>query len=406
MGVESSAILARWMFEPETRPCNLSDLVIITAQIGDEMRDTGEHMDTHILPLMRENNIRFVQVARSGPRESDGITILEDSNHPTRTFLEGDYKLSDELRSSGVLPAFGGVHRCSLKHKAQVIESWLTSNHFDNNLRHAFGYNADETKRAAKCVDATAKRVAFGFNSEEISRAERAAIYDTPARESFFPLIEWNWTRQDCLDYLFEKFGVKHWPKSACVQCPFNALKAEAIERHRQHPDQVADAMMLEFSSLAMNPRGQLYAKASLIQITLERGDENAAKEFQQRLEASQWSLYRIRRIYQAGKKNGVKTSEKKGTASRAVENLLSFTSRAEAEAQLDILATDLGGEMETAPSGIRYLYQERRGTSFPTREHYYTVAPACVKTKARYGIEWFDSLWNAPQGSLCFEAA
>jgi hypothetical protein len=34
--------------------------------------------------------------------------------------------------------------------------------------------------------------------------------------------------------------------KSACYFCPFNALKADAIERHKAHPEQVADALMLD----------------------------------------------------------------------------------------------------------------------------------------------------------------
>jgi hypothetical protein len=44
-------------------------------------------------------------------------------------------------------------------------------------------------------------------------------------------------------DYLREQFGVT-WKKSACVYCPFNRLTTEAIERHKAHPAQVADALM------------------------------------------------------------------------------------------------------------------------------------------------------------------
>ena len=56
--------------------------------------------------------------------------------------------------------------------------------------------------------------------------------YDTVFRQSFYPLVEWGWTRQDCIDYLRQKLGIT-WRKSACVQCPFNALKADALERNR-----------------------------------------------------------------------------------------------------------------------------------------------------------------------------
>jgi hypothetical protein len=58
------------------------------------------------------------------------------------------------------------------------------------------------------------------------------------------------------------------------VYCPFNPLRDDAIERHQDHPDQVADAMAMEHMSLALNPRGTLYKSRSLIQITLEAGNE------------------------------------------------------------------------------------------------------------------------------------
>jgi hypothetical protein len=59
MGVESSAILVRWIMSPEARPCPLDELIVVTAQVGDEYRDTGRDVETHILPLMRSNRIRY-----------------------------------------------------------------------------------------------------------------------------------------------------------------------------------------------------------------------------------------------------------------------------------------------------------------------------------------------------------
>ena len=98
MGVESSAILLRWIMIPATRPCPLQDLIVITSQVGDEYADTGRDVEAHILPLMRVHGIRYVQVARHGHFEAEGITVLDDSRSPARMFLEGDYKLSDELK--------------------------------------------------------------------------------------------------------------------------------------------------------------------------------------------------------------------------------------------------------------------------------------------------------------------
>ncbi len=189
-------------------------------------------------------------------------------------------------------------HRCSLKFKAFVLETWLRQ-HQTGSVRHAFGYNVAEPRRVAECQSATGRRIAFGFNREEQTRIERTVRYDSPARESFFPLVEWGWGREDCLAYLKAAFGIV-WQKSACVECPFNALKADALERQRRHPEQVADAMLLELLSLALNPRGTLYPKESLIQITLVSGDDSTAVAFQALLLGSQWSVYRVRRIYHA----------------------------------------------------------------------------------------------------------
>ncbi|HZY72040.1 MAG TPA: hypothetical protein VFE22_02915, partial [Edaphobacter sp.] len=128
---------------------------------------------------MREHGIRFVQVARHGHRETDGITVLDDSHAPTKVFLEGDYTLSHELRTQGTVPTFTGVHKCALKFKAFVIERWLATN-LGSSVQHAIGYNTEETSRIAKSEYAfeAAARVAFGFNAEETARVERAGEYD------------------------------------------------------------------------------------------------------------------------------------------------------------------------------------------------------------------------------------
>ncbi len=122
MGVESSAILIRWLQDPTVRPCPLEDLILITAQTGDEYEDTRGDVEAHILPRLRQNSVRYVQLARRGHLEAEGITVLSDTSQPEHLLIKGDYKLSDELRSAGTVPQFGGEHICSLKFKAWVIE--------------------------------------------------------------------------------------------------------------------------------------------------------------------------------------------------------------------------------------------------------------------------------------------
>jgi hypothetical protein len=89
MGADSTALLLRWIHQPHTRPCDLGDLLVITAMTGDEWPVTGRLVTGHILPRLREHGIRWVQAARTGPAQADGITILDDSRVPARVCLGG-----------------------------------------------------------------------------------------------------------------------------------------------------------------------------------------------------------------------------------------------------------------------------------------------------------------------------
>ena len=116
MGVESSALILKWMERESLRDFDLTaDLIVITAQVGDEYPDQKMLVERHILPRMRAHHIRYVQVARAGHLEADGIIVLDDTREPRNVYLDGSYKLSQELRAAGTVPQFAGEHRCSLK---------------------------------------------------------------------------------------------------------------------------------------------------------------------------------------------------------------------------------------------------------------------------------------------------
>lgn len=266
-----------------------------------------------------------------------------------------------------------------------MIEQWLEA-HLRGPARHAFGYNAEENGRIARSESATSERIAFGFNAEETDRIERSQEYNTQSRQAFYPLQDWGWNRQACTDFLASVFGII-WKRSACVYCPFNALGPEGLERHRLHPDQVGDAMAMEHISLALNPRGTLYKKRSLIEIASAEGNEPAILRYRDRIHSGPWSLYRVRRIYSA-----------RGRADRAVENLAAFENRECAEQSLQRRAAELGLVVERLRD-IAYVWRERRSeTLFPTREDFMTVAPMAVDDKARYGLTWFEQKWAALQ--------
>ena len=206
-------------------------------------------MENHILPRLREHDIRYVQVARGGHLEADGIIVLDDTFEPRTVYIEGYYKLSDELRAAGTVPQYGGEHRCSLKAKKFVVESWLKQELAGESYRHAFGYNVEEQKRIEKSELAFAEqepvRVAFGFNADENDRIARAREYDTPLRVGWYPLAEeLRWNREDCSRYLKELTG-ETFVRSYCVYCPFARPTEDHITRLKRHPEKVAEALML-----------------------------------------------------------------------------------------------------------------------------------------------------------------
>jgi hypothetical protein len=239
MGVESQAILERWVAEPESRPFVTWDqLIVVTAQVGEEhKKDTIRDCEARMLPLLRQHGVRFVELARRGFHEEDGIVVLQDTRNPEKLHPDGVFSLSQYLMRSGTVPQFGGEHRCAMKFKAFVIETWLALEFQHLELKtpvyHVFGYNSEEVTRTDKSDYHIARHNAdklipnktvkpplmvFGFNSEEQTRVERSALYDGPSRVGHYPLDEWGWTRAKCIGYILEKANIV-WRKSACSFC-------------------------------------------------------------------------------------------------------------------------------------------------------------------------------------------
>ncbi len=154
---------------------------------------------------------------------------------------------------------------------------------------------------------------------------------------------------------------------------------------------QVAQALSLELVSLTLNPRGTLYKDRSLFEITQANANADALEIFERQIETQPWRVYRVRRIYAAKKDDaGRDMPERKGNANRAVEHVSAAVSMSQAKTLLRQKAEHTGLPL-TEKRGISYLYVQRTGPSFPTREEYFVAGPAVVEEKARYGLEWFE---------------
>lgn len=348
MGVDSSVIAHRWLTDPSSRDFDLADLVVVTAMPGDEFTDTKRVVEAHLFPLFRDKGVRYVQLARSGPRQADGFTVLSDTRAPDTLHIEGVYRLSQELLTAGAGPQVAS-RRCSLKFKGQVIDAWL-----------------------AQEMGGAPFRQVMGFNADEQGRVDRDQCYGGDARHAEYPLLDWGMGRAACEAYLLRHTG-EAWPKSCCTMCPFANGKPEVLARFRAMPEQAAQALLLEHVCTALNPRMTLYRDRSLLSCLIADGNDAALGTFTSLLEGQRWALYRVRRVYHArGRADRSVTKEAEGTQQEMAGALLGRVGR---------FARWEGGH-------FRCWLARREPGAYPTAEEMLVVAPALVADKARPAFE------------------
>jgi hypothetical protein len=357
LGVDSTAILLEWLTNPASRDFDLAQLIVIHAVVGNEFEKSQTDVEEHILPLFREHNIRFLQVGRASASLSDGIVVLEDSRQPTKVFRKANFSLSDELMAVGTTPQFGAHGRkCSMKFKGEVLDAAIKQV-VDGPFRHVIGYNA-----------------------EELDRVEGDLSFSSEHRHSEYPLVDWGWGRKACEDFIESKFGVS-WLKSCCTFCPFAGGKSAHLDRLLDAHEAALEALLLEHTALALNPRTTLYAGKSLREAMVANGQQRQVDAFDSYLFKLPHAVYQVRRIYKM-----------KGRAHRSVVRMTPEMSLVEAERMLPEVYPGLG-VVETRGSKRAYLHQ-RAEDSYPAVESFLVVCPAHVIDKD--GIPNFDEGFEA----------
>lgn len=363
LGVDSTAILLRWLLDPSSRDFDLKDLIVLTAMVGDEFMDEKRLIERHVLPRMREAGVRYVQVARGGARDQDGILVLSDTRSPDRLHLQGGpRRLSHEMTEAGTVPQVaGGKRRCSLKFKGWPLDRWIGEEFNFKRFRHVMGFEVNET-----------------------TRVQRDRSYSKVERQSEYPLVDWGWNREACLDYI-ERVTGERWVKSCCTFCPFASGKKEdrkggrlpqpVLDRFNASPEDAAAAGLLEVVALALNPRMKLYGKRSLVDAIEKTPLPQALAVLTARLASVEWGIYEVRRVYIA-----------KGRALRSIR-LVTTGTHAAMGARLAQSGTPLPGAMGVA----RVYLAERVEGTYPTTEHLLALCPALPKDKElpRFEAEW-----------------
>ena len=370
MGVDSAAILLRYLTDPTSRDFDLNEMVVITAMTGDEFASTGRDVEQHILPLMRDHNVRYVQVAR-GRRHvttaGDGIVILSDTRQPHQVHLNGAYKLSTEMLEAGTIPQSGGARLCSVHAKGDALDPII-----------------------AQITAGRPYRQIIVFEANEPKRADKDAGYNTALRTGMYPLIEWGWNRQRCIDYIQTITGIV-WEKSACTGCPFSFQNTESrvrlMGRYRETPDAGIDTLFMEHVALCLNPTQGLVSGKRAADIIHAAGLTEVTDGLADRLNHTGHAIYEVRRILRPRNDDPTKMAN----AARSVTAIAAGT-RTEMLAELDRLATELHTVVTTGDDNIGRVHIRTRGTTFPTVEQFYVVCPDVVLDKQHTK---FDSWWT-----------
>lgn len=203
-GVDSTAMILG-LYE-KNEPIDL----ILFADTGAERPETYAHI---------ENFSKWL-VSKGLPE----ITVVK------RTKKDGDVEgLEEECLRTKNLPSIAyGFKTCSQKHKIRPQDKFL--NNWDKSIEY--------WKTGGKCVKY------IGYDAGEAHRAENADKRNDPKYENKYPLIDWQWEREDCLN-IIKKHGISNVAKSACFFCPSSRPK-EIIDLYEKHPDLMEKALNLE----------------------------------------------------------------------------------------------------------------------------------------------------------------
>jgi hypothetical protein len=147
------------------------------------------------------------------------------------------------------------------------------------------------------------------------------------------------------------------------------------LRRYRIFPREAAEGVMLEYVSMALNPRMSLYSGRSLLSSIRADGNTRVLELFEEMLTTDVWAVYRERRIY-------FHTSCWRKT------EIVSRGTREEVSAAIYLFGD---GELNTETEDLRVMVREKeQGKEFP-REEFFVACPARAIEKSRPS---FDEKW------------
>lgn len=212
-GVNSTAVLAG-MIERGLRPD-----AIIFADTGGEKPETYAHGE--VVSRWCES-VGFPEIT---------TVRVEGGKHAT---------LEERCLADRHLPSIAyGFKSCSQRWKADPVRKWVN------------GWNAarEAWSRGEKVTQA------FGYDAgEERRTGGKGSESDAKKYQRWFPLIEWGWFREECVEAI-RRAGLKVPPKSSCFFCP-SSKPSEVLALKQQHPGLFARAVAIEDAAKDTRPNG------------------------------------------------------------------------------------------------------------------------------------------------------
>ena len=197
----------------------------------------------------RPDAITFADTGGEKPHTYDHLARVNEwckkVGFPEITIVKGSQpaqlrrgSLEAECLELGTMPSKTfGFGNCSQKWKIDP------QNKFDRDIAALLGVSLADIIRYV------------GFDADEPSRAERALkLYrervaaGKPVTENQFPLVEWDWGRDECVEAI-ERAGLPQPGKSSCWFCP-SSKKAEVFWLRDHHPDLLQRAITMEQRAL------------------------------------------------------------------------------------------------------------------------------------------------------------
>lgn len=180
---------------------------------------------------IRPDAILFSDTGGERPHTYENIRVvnqwLKKIGYPQITIVRVASKtLEQDCLDRHALPSVVyGFKTCSQRFKTEPQDKWL------NNWDRA----KEEWAAGRKVVKI------IGYDYDETRRAKN---YDSDKYENWYPLIEWKWGREECVQAI-ARAGLPQPGKSSCFFCP-NMKKPEIREMAAHYPELADRAIRME----------------------------------------------------------------------------------------------------------------------------------------------------------------